>query len=270
MKSKLDRDQKRILSILSTYNICWDLDEIDRMLWAMTSVEKLDSQEISDLINMDHELDWRLISDTMEDTEQRVKELISLGLLRKGIVKRGKEVVFDNCFIATKEGEEVGRRLRKGRQIILRPPVRQRRKIFIACAIGHDDVEELCEQVFEPTCSSLKLQAIRIDQREPSGTISGAILDEIEEVVCVIADLTYARQSVYFEVGFAQGLGVPILLTCRKDHQRGICDEERVHFDIAQYKISFWEMNTNQKFRWPKSMDPKYRLSLILSKKRRL
>jgi nucleoside 2-deoxyribosyltransferase len=83
----------------------------------------------------------------------------------------------------------------------------------------------------------------------------------------VLADLTHARPSVYFEVGYAQGLGVPLLLTCRKDHYRAAHDNARVHFDLEQYKISFWSRNSKGQFIWAKGMEPTKRLKSLVARR---
>jgi nucleoside 2-deoxyribosyltransferase len=100
---------------------------------------------------------------------------------------------------------------------------------------------------------------------EPERTMTEAITDSITEAACVVADLTHARPSVYFEVGYAHGLGVPLLLTCRKDHHRGTEDNARVHFDLQQYRISFWERTSESAFSWDKkSMKPDKRLAALV------
>jgi hypothetical protein len=57
----------------------------------------------------------------------------------------------------------------------------------------------------------------------------------IRESRFIVADLTCNRQSVYYEIGFAHGLGIEFILTCRKDHF------DDVHFDIAHRPILKWE-----------------------------
>lgn len=51
----------------------------------------------------------------------------------------------------------------------------------------------------------------------------------------MIADFTGNRNGVYFEAGFAMGLGIPVIWTCRKDHI------DNVHFDTRQYNHIVWE-----------------------------
>ena len=63
------------------------------------------------------------------------------------------------------------------------------------------------------------------------------------------------------------GLGVPLVLTCRKDHYRGASDGARVHFDLEQYKISFWSQNSKQQFIWAKDMEPVKRLGSVIKRR---
>ncbi|MBE0573378.1 hypothetical protein IH575_00540 [Candidatus Dojkabacteria bacterium] len=48
--------------------------------------------------------------------------------------------------------------------------------------------------------------------------------------------------------GYAVGLGIPLATTCRQDHFRGERDDQRVHFDLQQYKSSFWKKKSRRQF----------------------
>ena len=160
----------------------------------------------------------------------------------------------------SKEGIGIAKRIKEGRRVILRPSERLRDSIFVACAFGKREIDRLYEKQLEPACESLGYKPVRVDMSEPPQTITESIIKGITECQCILADLTHARPSVYFEVGFAQGLGIPSVLTCRKDHYRGRSDGARVHFDLEQYKISFWSRETGGEIRWPKRMEPSQRL----------
>jgi nucleoside 2-deoxyribosyltransferase len=73
-------------------------------------------------------------------------------------------------------------------------------------------------------------KSMRVDQKEHANKID----DEIRRSAFVVADFTGHRGGVYFEAGFAMGLGLPVIWTCRKDH---ISD---LHFDIRQYNCIDW------------------------------
>ena len=55
----------------------------------------------------------------------------------------------------------------------------------------------------------------------------------------LVADFTHgeggARGGVYFEAGFAYGLGIPVIYTCRADMV------DKLHFDTRQYAHILWE-----------------------------
>lgn len=192
-------------------------------------------------------------------------EKIIYGLEFAGLIIVSGKLDSLNCIVfLTDEGEQVVERLREGRRIIIKPDISQRSTLFIASAFGHEDTDSLYANCFVPACEGLGYKPHRVDLTEPSETITSLIMEGITEAACVIADLTYARPFVYFEVGYAHGLGIPLLLTCRKDHFHGKEDSGRVHFDLVQYKISYWHKNAKDKFSWQKSMSPSERLSTIL------
>jgi hypothetical protein len=189
-----------------------------------------------------------------------------MGLVTITEKKNDLEENEDDVYVKlTAEGKRIAEALSKGRNTILRPKASSLKSVFIACAFGHSDVDDLYNLHLLPACKNLGYEAIRVDMTEPHQTITEKIMSGINEAACVIADLTYARPSVYFEIGYAVGLGIPLVTTCRQDHFRGEEDDQRVHFDLQQYKISFWAKNQNGSFKWPsEAMEPGKRLASIL------
>jgi len=166
----------------------------------------------------------------------------------------------------TEEGQRVAERLSQGRRLFLRPRVDKQTSVFVACAFGKDDIDALYERYLEPACSSINYQPDRVDMNEPPQTITEDIMRGITQAACILADLTYARPSVYFEVGLAHGLGIPLILCCRKDHYKSHREDTRVHFDLEQFKISFWSQDKEGRFHWAKNMEPGHRLAKLLPK----
>ncbi len=79
---------------------------------------------------------------------------------------------------------------------------------------------------------------------EHNNKIDDEIIAEIRRSKFVIADFTcgfsedkqpIARGGVYYEAGFAQGLGLPVIWTCRSDIIN------HVHFDTRQYNHIVWD-----------------------------
>ena len=75
----------------------------------------------------------------------------------------------------------------------------------------------------------------RVDQKEHNNDITDEIIAGIRGSKFLVADLTQHRNGVYYEAGFAKGLGLEVVWLCRKS------DEKDRHFDIRQLSTIFWE-----------------------------
>ncbi len=79
---------------------------------------------------------------------------------------------------------------------------------------------------------------LRIDRTEHNDRIDDRIIAEIRRSRFLVADFTQgdtgARGGVYYEAGFAHGLNIPVIFTCRQE------SIEKVHFDTRQYNHIVW------------------------------
>ena len=79
---------------------------------------------------------------------------------------------------------------------------------------------------------------MRIDRKEHVNKIDDEIIAEIRRSRFLVADFTQgedgARGGVYYEAGFAHGLGLQVIFTCREDAV------ETLHFDTAHYNHIVW------------------------------
>ncbi|NOH03689.1 MAG: hypothetical protein HND47_17865 [Chloroflexi bacterium] len=260
IKHKLTTNQRNILRVLN---------RMDKPTYfaLRDSAEIIYSLENGDYYNFTQIISHQRLGESFSFEQEFAKDLKGLEFL--GLLKLLPENYnflnfHPNEVRITEEGEKIAERLAKGRQLIFRPKGTSRTSIFVACAFGYEEIDKLFEDHLAPSCRLVGYEPIRVDIAEPTQTITELIMTSITEAECVIADLTHARPSVYFEVGYAIGLGIPILLTGRKDHYHGTDDKTRIHFDLEQYKISFWSINTDGKFVWNKGMNPKDRLAALI------
>lgn len=86
--------------------------------------------------------------------------------------------------------------------------------------------------------------AIRIDKEHPLEDLVGRIKKEIKNSVFVVADLTDERPSCYFEAGFAEALGRPIIYVASKQSVAAPGEKTVIHFDIHM-NINFFT-NTDE------------------------
>jgi hypothetical protein len=101
---------------------------------------------------------------------------------------------------------------------------------FIAMAIDKDD-HQLVDvlEAIKDAASSCEIKAERVDEVETNDRITDRILESIVKAEFVIVDLTKERPNVFFEAGFAHGLGkIPIYLA-----RHGTT----IHFDLKDYPI---------------------------------
>lgn len=75
----------------------------------------------------------------------------------------------------------------------------------------------------------------RVDKEPHLERIDAKIIADIKDSLFLIADVTYQRQGVYFEAGYALGLKLPVIWCVKKD------ELEKVHFDTRQYNHVVWE-----------------------------
>lgn len=96
-------------------------------------------------------------------------------------------------------------------------------------------IDEIWEQGIKPALEETGYKPLRIDLEEHNEKICDKIIAEIRKSGLLIADFTGQRGGVYFEAGFALGLGIPVIWTCRKDYV------STLHFDTRQYNHIIWE-----------------------------
>lgn len=95
------------------------------------------------------------------------------------------------------------------------------------------EVQALWEEVISPAITAAGYDPLRIDKKDHNEKIDDAIVAEIRAAHFVVADFTGNRGGVYYEAGFAHGLGLPVIFMCR--------DGDELHFDVRQYNCIFWK-----------------------------
>ena len=103
------------------------------------------------------------------------------------------------------------------------------------------DMTEHYENGIKPAIEQSGYKAMNIGEKPDVDKIDDEIIAEIRRSRFLVADFTHgangARGGVYYEAGFAHGLGIPVIRSCRKD----IIDRNELHFDVRQYYHVPWE-----------------------------
>lgn len=119
---------------------------------------------------------------------------------------------------------------------------------FIAMAFDHEDTDYLYENQILPVLKRNGIKPIIINRHQSNDDLNIQIIDQLQGADFCITDLTYARQSVYFEAGYAQRT-ISVIYTVRKDHlNSGQPDHLRVHFDLQMKPLISWKSQNDPTF----------------------
>jgi len=92
-------------------------------------------------------------------------------------------------------------------------------------------MKDFYEKGIKPAVEEAGYIAVRIDLKEFNNKICDELIAEIKRSNFLIADFSGLRSGVFFEAGFAKGLGREVIFTVRKED----VEELKEHFDTRQY-----------------------------------
>ena len=109
---------------------------------------------------------------------------------------------------------------------------------FVAMWIN-PETDDAYEEGIEKGIEAAGYKPMRIDKKPDVNKIDDEIFAQIRRSRFLVADFTQgedgARGGVYYEAGFARGIGLDVIYSCRKDM------EKTLHFDTRQYYHILWE-----------------------------
>jgi hypothetical protein len=85
-------------------------------------------------------------------------------------------------------------------------------------------------------CKAFGYQANRTDKTNDTGRIFSKIVEGIREAAFVVADVTYESLNVYFELGYAEALGKPVIVIAKEGTD--------LPFDTNDLPTIFWRDQT--------------------------
>lgn len=111
------------------------------------------------------------------------------------------------------------------------------RKAFMAMKFGDDLLNTVLETVFKPNAKRAGFDLVKLDDTPKAGLIDDRLRVEIQSADFVVADLTHDNLGAYWEAGYAEGLGKPVIYTCEKTK----FTTARTHFDTNHHLTILWD-----------------------------
>lgn len=111
------------------------------------------------------------------------------------------------------------------------------RNAFMAMKFGDSDLDWMVEYCFKPATSRAGFTLKKLTDEQPAGLIDNQIRAALLSARFVVADLSHANLGAYWEAGYAEGLGRPVIYTC----ESSIWAEKKTHFDTSHMLTVIWE-----------------------------
>lgn len=110
---------------------------------------------------------------------------------------------------------------------------------FMAMPFGNRAVTEIVDETFRAAVAETGFKLKRVDEAPRAGSIDDRMRVEIRMCRFLIADLTCENRGAYWEAGFAEGLGKPVIYTCNKFY----FESQGTHFDTNHHHTVLWDPN---------------------------
>ena len=115
---------------------------------------------------------------------------------------------------------------------------------FLAIEFGNEDLDNIVEVSFRPAVAQAGFELRRLDdpEHQRAGLIDDRLRVEINAARFLISDLTHENNGSYWEAGYAEGLGKPVIYTCEKTTFEG--RQGGTHFDTNHHLHILWTEDT--------------------------
>jgi hypothetical protein len=110
------------------------------------------------------------------------------------------------------------------------------RTAFMAMKFGDAELNKVVENVFRPAVAAAGFELRVLTDAPRAGLIDDRLRVEIRRARFLIADITHQNLGAYWEAGFAEGLGKPVIYTCKKD----AFEKGASHFDTNHHLTVMW------------------------------
>jgi hypothetical protein len=116
------------------------------------------------------------------------------------------------------------------------------KKVLMAMKFGDEELEKVFKQCFAAAVERTGFHLRRAIDDQPAGLIDDQLRVALRTSRFVIADLTHQNNGAYWEAGFAEGLGRPVIYTCKES----VWKSKSSHFDTNHLTTLLWSPKREQ------------------------
>ena len=117
------------------------------------------------------------------------------------------------------------------------------KKGFIAMKFGDPLLDKLLAEILKPCAKQAGFELYRLDDTPRAGLIDDRLRVEIQSSDFLVAELTHDNPGAYWEAGYAEGLGKPVIYICEKEK----FESDKTHFDTNHHLTITWNKDALQK-----------------------
>lgn len=117
---------------------------------------------------------------------------------------------------------------------------------FIAMQFGDSALDLFVKDVVKPAVKEgAGYDLVSMNEVARAGVIDNIMRIQIKGATFVIADLTHDNSGAYWEAGYAEGLGKPVIYIC----ESGKFETQKTHFDTNHCTTIPWSRDDDEVFR---------------------
>lgn len=114
---------------------------------------------------------------------------------------------------------------------------------FMALKFNQPKVERMVKECARPAVARAGFELRILTDQQGAGLIDNQIRAALLSARFVISDLTKGSHGAYWEAGFGEGRGVPVIYTCEKEEW----NENKTHFDTNHMMTILWDADNLKK-----------------------
>lgn len=116
---------------------------------------------------------------------------------------------------------------------------------FIAMKFGDDVLDRFVSSTVKPGVKiAIGYDVVDLRNVARAGVIDNIMREQIRDASFVLVDLTHDNSGAYWEAGYAEGLGKPVIYLC----ERGKFDQAKTHFDTNHCTTVTWVIGEEEQF----------------------